>query len=1417
VTSRADEIQKLIADIDNLLTNNGKRLPKLLSGQAPEAREVLERVRNFLVKLNETEESQGNIPQPTGQVQSSPLLTKFAEQVNNQPSVQQQQPEQVENAVISSQLKSELVTLIQPLQAELTALLQERSTLMHEIRQLEQKRLQNYSISQQLANQEQIIGEFLQVLMSRLVPTVTPHIRENVAPDAHPGSTVYSSPELTPSVTPPSLESSVQVERLTQFAKELDQRLLSLDGTVNFVFEALQRNINTYHESLSQALARMHSTGLQGEQLMVSFLNNLTQHLQQQTSNIQSNTVGVAKEIPPRSLFPTKEDAATLESIPAITKTPEVANPSIELPQSEVEFAPVVNPAEDVAANDLDAMLFELTGNVPQPENAPATSIELEFADLDLGIGDWENLEQSSSAAFIQNSESPVASPEALNPSQTAFSRLSDSLPPPLELPQSLELTDEVDQLYASLFSITPVPELSVDITSSEPTTDFPSINISDNPSAINFGGEQAQLEDSSTLNIPDESQDQDNEIQDSQPLQSTAGDEPHWVTEELSTSITLPQVDAVASPDSIFTQSDAGLLELGNIHPQQTPTSAQQFPDLSLDFQQELFFEEEPLPPATTLSYSRSVADNITEPPSHADTISSLSEIFADFSSEEQLWPGLSPSEILITPDETIPEVVVDEATETSTDTYIAALPQENLLSPEVIQSANVSEISLNEEQLQQLNQDLANFDELLNYQPPLDPNLYSLEDSQEPQNVSFPSPQIDQAPNVAFSRPAIPPVAPISLPQTEADLNFSPTNEKKKEVPIFGSGSENQLEIPIDVHDSVWYLGIDLGTTGISAALLNRSNLVVYPIYWSAENISGATSFQHSFRLPAEVYLPTANGIQAKASQQKSSQYSAQLKPYLQVAIPYKSELQKWEPVLQFNEFAAGPLIWVVRSLSKLLLTLKSDRHSTTQGLIATAVGIAQPTFYTIINKIAGVICTCPSSSSEQYRFNVREALLTSKIIQHPQQAFFIEEAIASLISLFDQSNGNIIQVSDRDGLHPVNTTEPLLGNTLVMNIGATATEMALVDVPENLVQLAHHDFMLHSFAYASKGIEQDIICQLFIPPKYRQPRTENQEDTSNNTSNPRHWQPAFPEVDKMQWQSLGLDKLDLPRAGEPDLGVRIRLQQRLESSLLGQALLEAALALKLILQRQETFTLALADQKWVLQKRDLENQVFIPFVRRLNRELNKLLVARGIPTEAINQAILTGGVASLGVVHHWLRQKLPNAKIIQDAYLGENGAPNCSRVAYGLAMLPLHSQILEEPRQQYTDYFLFTELLRLLPERTLSFNEVLQLFEERGINTSICQQRLLAFLEGELPSGLIPSPPESAWLTQNSHENLDYQAIASASLFEKQANLTYRPNSQQLSVLRRYLETVKVSTQQSLEEPYTVNFAQVQTSRM
>ncbi|NEU76671.1 hypothetical protein PI95_030220 [Hassallia byssoidea VB512170] len=1274
MTSRFEEIQRLIADIEDLFAKSGKRLPRVLSGQAAqEPRQLLERIRDFLIKLRD--ESENKLAE---QPQLSPILAKFADRGNSESSPQPDQNQQ-QSVFVPQEQKIDFSALLQPLQAELQTLLQERATLVQEIRQLEQRRLHNYSLTQQMANQEQMISEFLQVLMNRIVP-ITPQITDNLASGASQQLDTNYSTELESTSTPPFLESTPP-EQLTRFAAELDRRLLSLDGTVNVVFEALQRNIHTYHESLSQALARMHSQGVQTEHLMSSFLNNLTSQLQ------QSSLRG----------------------------------------ENETSSSPTIIQQDTPATTNLDTVL------------------------LQLGVDEPNSL-------VTANTTTPAAS-----------------------VPNAQLVVDEVDQLYASLFGTENLTEQSqkIDTIRESDITDKLSANASTDLSMSNIVQppesptklQQSVVQDEVTPEIINQ---ETNVIDDVSALTTDSS--------QLGGTNEVQQTEnPVVVQDAWLQESNADLLDASN----PTPAISDTYEKVTLNNTENILPSAEDVTPVPV------------EEPTIADTITVLGDLLINVAPDT----SETPSSLFVQKDE-----------EPQRTNYISASPQENLLSQAEAIADSVFDISLDEDQLEQLNQDLADFDRQLNSQSQPEINL-------ENQFI---------AENTLTAAESVVEVLEI----------FPASSEKTESTALLSSGGANQPE-SLNLDGSVWYLGIDLGTTGISATLLNRSTNVVYPLYWSAEKQSAATLLKPSFRLPAEVYLPAASvsgsemstealhseapvavasekaGVATSNSPelaQTNSVYSAQLKPYLQIAIPYKNELDKWEPVLQLNEFSAGPLIWVVRSLSKLLLTLKCVSTSTTPGLTAAAVGIDEQSFQTIINNIAGVIITCPSNWSEQYRFNVREALLTSEIVQHPQQVFFVEEAIASLLSELDGANGETVQLCVPEGSPPpIQSDRRPIGSTLTINIGATSTEMALVDLPENLQELTHSNFMLHGFAYAGKGIEQDIICQLLFPQKWQQPRSSTQDDSKTTSSNAWHWQPAIPGLDRMQLSSLNLEELELPRPGEPDITTRIRLQQRLESSLLGQAVLDAGLALKLILQHQESFTLELADRRWVLHRRDLEANVFVPFVRRLNRELNRLLVAKGIPTEAINQAILTGGVATCGAVKSWLRQKLPNAKIIQDLS-SNDGAPTCSRVAYGLAMLPLHPQVVEVAKQQYTDYFLFSELLRLMPERSLSFNEVIQLFENQGINTRTCQQRLLAFLEGELPPGLIPSSLDSNWLTHTSKENPDYKAIAAAPLFDKQGSLTYRPNSQQLQALRRYLDAIKASTQQSFDEPYTVNFVLV-----
>ncbi|MBD2094418.1 hypothetical protein H6F90_04535 [Trichocoleus sp. FACHB-591] len=685
-----------------------------------------------------------------------------------------------------------------------------------------------------------------------------------------------------------------------------------------------------------------------------------------------------------------------------------------------------------------------------------------------------------------------------------------------------------------------------------------------------------------------------------------------------------------------------------------------------------------------------------------------------------------------------------------------------------------------------------------------------------------------------------------PETVPSTTPPIAEPPTGSDDQTLPAQPSVSE-----AIGGVKRSWYLGIDCGTTGFSAVLLDRVSQKLYPIYWRER--AGLEAETKSYRLPTAVYLPaqplTSNGLSETrvavgsqaialalrdrdaivvdtlalpgATELTPELFIQNIKPYLKVGIPhYATATDSWEPVIQWSDYRQIPLSWLQQALQSLLQTL--NPVTSNSDVVCGANGLDAPALKSALAQLEGVILGYPANWPDTYNFNLREAVLEAKLVSRPEQIFFVEDAIAAVLS--ELRNPNRSQWK---------------GGTLVINAGATTSEMVLVNLPDHLPDLTHSDFSLRSLPYAGNVIDQDIICQLLHPQWFRQSRTANR---SNVVETQWHWQAEASALDGLSWDSLGLDTIPLPIPGEPDLETRHRLQQRLESSPLGQGLLEAARHLKLILQHEEQFTFELGDQRWMIMRRQLESQVFLPFIQRLNRELNVLLSQTGLPMQAINQAICTGGTASLPAIARWLRQKLPNATIIQDTYQGDrslnigdktaysediddvttSGAAepktailgdrlvSCSRVAYGLAALPLYPQVLDLPRQQYGDYFLLLELLRAFPSQPVSIAGIMQLLERRGINTHACQLHILALLEGHLPPGLVPLEQDRNCLTESSKQYLDGHALTAAPLFLKEGNQVYRPNLEQCRRLQEYLSQVMANTKQTLEEPFAVNLS-------
>ncbi|WP_373536291.1 hypothetical protein [Microcoleus sp.] len=601
----------------------------------------------------------------------------------------------------------------------------------------------------------------------------------------------------------------------------------------------------------------------------------------------------------------------------------------------------------------------------------------------------------------------------------------------------------------------------------------------------------------------------------------------------------------------------------------------------------------------------------------------------------------------------------------------------------------------------------------------------------------------------------------------------------------------------------NSRWYLGIDLASGGLSAALLDRTSGKLYPIYWETPQAPEASA---TFRIPSVVAVEET--VPSNADPQVAwpgEEFLLQnFKLPLKVTIPYQREAAgMYEPLLQCYGGAlsvAIPLQGVRALLATLNPRLRGQKVGGS-GEVCKASGLTAETLDAALSELQGVILGTPAGWSDAYRFNLREAVLGAGLVASASQIFVVPDAIATLIAVVTPvKNSTEVQSSAIDSISAkVAEAVPLTvndgafsGGTLILNAGATTVELALVDLPSNLESLTRADFTCQSFDAAGDAFDQDIVCQLLA---------------KNET-----------------W---GMS-VDLPRPGHPDLPSRYQLQQRLQGSAFGLQLLAAARHLKVILQHQESFVLNIGQQHWDVKRRDLESLVLVPFVQQLNRELNALLSRAGMSPAGIDRAICTGGMGAWPAIARWLRQKLPNAIVVQDRLDREfegdrnisdshnsavdsvlpstNYSEKIGLVACGLASLALYPQILDVP-QQYSDFFLLWELMQVLGAQTQSFEEILQLLERQGVNTRTCRPRILEILAGKLPAGLLPEEQDFMLLAQESRQNPDWQAILAEPLFFEDVSRGYRLNIEHARLVREYLGKLAGFSQQKFLEPLTI----------
>ncbi|MEG3861263.1 hypothetical protein [Microcoleus sp. herbarium12] len=1415
MNSQKYKIQALIAEIDEVLSKPAPRLPWTGSIDTVHQRQLLERVRTYLLS-SESKLAARDRP-ATPNVRPVPVPVPKVPPLSDRPSA----AEQIMLAVTGeiSHLRS---TLTEPLQAEVEALRQQQQALIQEIKHLEARRQQQQSLAQQQANQQQIISEFLQVLRSGLEETLERDFSQMIGSlenklllDSNAAASEPSTLNPQVSSEQPLLTPAQRLEQMEQFQARADSMLMRLDSTMGIVFEALHANLESYQASLGQGIENMHGLSQQSEAMFAALVNHLAAQLGREASsyvqqpieftNLESATPTSAEpSVPDRAL----SQGAIEPSVPQPNRSRELEEQD-RLPWAGTEISPqfgqlrrererLISPislpdlADDLlddspetpgqvtrfSGADSEDILAETGENI---EDLYASLFAGEVAELEL-----ENfaIENTETAEVLSQSAEYYAS-EPLNDAESLFVNLLDEGE---SIEDFLAVEDSDFVIGNSVEDITLDTE---GLFEPQPAT-VPSVSEPPDSSSI-------------ALTLPSVSEPPD-----------SADDRPNLETAQNRGD----GIDTAAVAES----PDLRPAEISSHRPTATPRVPRAADVQTGDFDQSVRPDdayiqaspEEDLLPVEVLD-----DDNNRSIKLDVNTLELLERDLYNLEGLENKAAGRSNLSAANNLD------LVSSSSENDTENPFADAADEELSSLEDLFSEDM-ELSSEDEPFvleNEFGEDwLAGEEE--ESQLTLDEILVSLN-------------QIDRANAEISQTDERPPSSPESqkknLISTESKAGLAEANTeigKAKEqdfvtgaiAPTFGA-SHNRPR-------ASWYLGIDFGSSGMSAALLDRTSEQLHPIYWEAPQAQSAAAGA-LFRIPSVAVLwataPGSSGEQVSVKSVGLRQFALpagefllqNFKLPLKVSIPYQREAAgMYEPLLQRSPSQAISIALPLQGLRALLATLNPRKQKQKFGragevldvaaggdlapepvsdLICKASGLTAETLEVALLNLQGVILGTPAGWGNAYRFNLREAVLGADLVAAAAQIFVVEDAIATLLAVVTPvKNSSTLQSPALESVREEGEeSAPLAvnassfsGGTLILNAGAATVELALVELPSDVQNLTRADFTCQSFDVGGNAFDQDIVCQLLA---------------KNET-----------------W---GMS-VDLPRPGHPDLPSRYQLQQRLQGSAFGLQLLEAARHLKVILQHQESFVLDIGQQHWDVKRRDLESLVLVPFVQQLNRELNALLSRSGMSPARINQAICAGGMGGWPAIARWLRQKLPNAIVVQDPEFEVDRdisqihnsaltsvAPNTNfsqtsgRVACGLASLALYPQILEVSQQQYSDFFLLWELTQVLGAQTLSFEEILQLLERLGVNTRTCEARILQILAGKLPAGLLPEEEDFMMLAEESRQNPDWRAILAEPLFFEDVVKGYRLNIEHAGFVREYLGHLASSSQQKLLEPLII----------
>ncbi len=448
MTSEKD-IQSLISDIDSLLPQADSSFLSSEPRDVDNLYQVLVKYRSFLVYLI----SHNSVATPE----------------NPATPVQQQHQETGEQVlqVVTQQMNCLRADLLTHLQTDLEALRQQRESLVREIQQLEETHRQlNLLDEQKTLQQQQLISEFSQKLINRCSVNLSYKLAQILG---NWEGRLLSDTSLTPIRIPTSTNKSgveglslsgETSEQLGQIQKNSDQMLSNLDANQRLVFEALQSNLESYQQSLSQSMAKMHNLGSQVEVLFTEFFERLIKQLLPSDVLLPTNQMATSQPdyqtlLPNNDLSMREQQRADL-TLGLILEPNSLlgSQMSLQLPPPESQIDPVAR--NQIAGKD-DKEISASPPNQPGFLTDSLDSGTLNSQKLDIEELYWENL----GIELDNNDEINTLIQLDIDEQEEVLSEYSLlSLPEERHIPSSLESQapdasrhhQEIDDLYATLF-----------------------------------------------------------------------------------------------------------------------------------------------------------------------------------------------------------------------------------------------------------------------------------------------------------------------------------------------------------------------------------------------------------------------------------------------------------------------------------------------------------------------------------------------------------------------------------------------------------------------------------------------------------------------------------------------------------------------------------------------------------------------------------------------------------------------------------------------------------------------------------------------------------------------------------------------------------------------------------------------------